>query len=139
MNGAVFVDTSAWYALVDRTDPHHRDALAIGGRLRAASRGLLTTNHVAGESYTLLRGRLGYVAAQDFLRRIRISLQTERVFVPEAWEDAAEALLAQYHDQSFSYVDATSFVTMRRLELQEAFAFDRHFTIAGFTVLLAET
>jgi predicted nucleic acid-binding protein len=35
----------------------------------------------------------------------------------------------------FSYVDATSFVTMRRLGIQQAFAFDRDFLIAGFTLL----
>ena len=137
MNGAVFVDTSAWYALADRTDTYHSPAVVIAGRLRAARRALLTTNHVAGESYTLLRARLGHAAAQEFLRRLRASADTQRTFVPEAWEDAAEALLDQYHDQAFSYVDATSFITMRRLGLREAFAFDHHFAVAGF-ILLAE-
>ena len=88
-----------------------------------------------GETHTLVRMRLGQAAAQDFLRRVRESSRTRRVFVPEAWEDEAEVLLAHYADQDFSYVDATSFVLMRKLELHTAFAFDHHFAVAGFTTL----
>lgn len=63
----------------------------------------------------------------------RTSLFAQRVFVTEAWEDAAEDLLAQYDDHDFSHVDATSFVAMRRLGLREALAIDQRFVIAGFT------
>ena len=104
-------------------------------RLGDERRTLCTTNHVAGETYTLLRVRLGFAAARDALRRLRESRIVERVFVPEEWEDEAERLLAQYADQDFSYVDATSFVAMRRLGLTNAFAFDHHFTVAGFQLL----
>jgi uncharacterized protein len=132
---AIFVDTSAWYALADRGDTYHAPAVAIATRLRRTRAKLLTTNHVAGETYTLLRVRLGHAVAHDFVRRLRASTDTERAFVPEAWEEAAEALLGQYADQDFSYVDATSFVTMRRLSLTEAFAFDHHFAVAGFALV----
>ena len=90
---------------------------------------------MAGETYTLLRVRLGYTAAQEFLRRVRAAPLVQRVFVPEPWEEAAEDLLRHYRDQDFSYVDATSFVAMRRLKLQEAFAFDNHFATLGFTLI----
>ena len=50
----------------------------------------------------------------------------------KAWEDAAEAILAQFEDQDVSYVDATSFTVMRNLRLTSAFAFDHHFSVAGF-------
>lgn len=58
----------------------------------------------------------------------------ERHFVPESWQENAEELLFTYRDQDFSYVDATSFVTMRRLGIQDAFTFDRHFAILGFSL-----
>ncbi len=96
---------------------------------------MVTTNHVIGESYTLTRQRLGFRAAHGVLERLRSTALLQRTFVPEAWEEEAERLLEQYDDQPFSYVDATSFVTMRRLRIQEAFAFDRHFLIAGFTLV----
>jgi len=38
-------------------------------------------------------------------------------------------------DQDFSLADALSFAFMRREKIIEAFAYDRHFTTAGFTLL----
>ena len=132
---SVFVDTSAWYALADRGDTYNRPATRRLRRLVKERVLLVTTNHVLGETYTLLRGRLGFSAAQGFLARTRTSALTRRVFVPESWEEAADDLLAQYSDQEFSYVDATSFIAMRRLALSEAFTFDYHFTTAGFALV----
>jgi len=131
----VFVDTSAWYALANARAAEHRAAAGVFGRLAGDRRQLVTTNHIVAESYTLLLVRAGYAAAQAFLRRIRASHAVERVFVQLEWEEAAEELLAAFDDQPFSYVDATSFVAMRRLGLREAFAYDRHFATAGFVVL----
>lgn len=95
---------------------------------------MITSNHVVGESYTLIRVRLGHAPAQEFLRRVRGSGLTERVFVADAWETDAEAILEQFADQDFSYVDATSFVVMRRLRVNSAFAYDHHFSKAGFAL-----
>ena len=79
--------------------------------------------------------RLGVHQAHLFLQRLRASSLLHRRFVLEAWEEEAERLLEQYDDQAFSYVDATSFVAMRRLGIQEALTFDRHFVVAGFTLV----
>lgn len=127
----VFVDTSAWYALVRTQAAEHRVAVEAFERLAAERRRLVTTNHVIAESYTLVLVRAGHAAAQTFLRRVRASPVLARLHVPEAWEEAAEEMLTQFDDQPFSYVDATSFIAMRRLGLSEAFAYDRHFATAG--------
>jgi predicted nucleic acid-binding protein len=133
----VFVDTSVWYALADSADAAHKTATDIArGRLGEKAR-LVTTNQVVSETYTLLRNRLGGQVARDFLFRVRTGRQVERVFVAEAWEVAAEDLLERYGDQTFSYVDATSFVVMRRLGIQNAFTLDQHFATAGFNLLSA--
>jgi uncharacterized protein len=129
----VFVDTSAWYALADLDESHHTQAERTLRHLRTTQRMLLTTNHVLSETYTLLRIRIGSGAAREFLRRARLSSVSQRVFVSESWEEAAEDLLLQYGDQDFSYVDATSFIAMRRLGLEQVFCFDRHFATVGFT------
>jgi predicted nucleic acid-binding protein len=131
----VFGDTSAWYALLSASDSAHDDALRRFNRLAAARRQIVTTNYVVGEAYTLLRNRLGSYAALGFLGHVRSDPFVRRIQVSESWEVEAERLLAQYHDQPFSYVDATSFIAMRQLGIQEALAFDRDFVIAGFTLL----
>jgi predicted nucleic acid-binding protein len=131
---AIFVDTTAWYALMDTRDRWHTQAEEAMRELRAASRRLVTTNHIVGETYTTLMSRR-HPARETFLPGLRASRTVERVFVPESWEEAAEDLLAQYQDQDFSYVDAVSFISMRRLGIEEAFAFDHHFAVAGFRVV----
>jgi hypothetical protein len=103
--------------------------------LERQQRPLYITNHVVGETYTLMRMRVGHAPAQQFLRKIRESALVRRVFVQEAWEEEAELLLARYADQDFSYIDATSFVTMHRLRISEAFTFDHHFLVAGFALV----
>jgi uncharacterized protein len=107
-------------------------------RALAANQRLVTSNHVIGETYTLLRMRLGHPAATEFLARTRASERTTRVFISQTWEDEAEGILGQFSDQDFSFVDATSFVAMRKLELRTAFAFDHHFLVAGFLLLADE-
>jgi predicted nucleic acid-binding protein len=43
--------------------------------------------------------------------------------------------LGRFADQEFTLVDAVSFELMRGLGVTKAFAFDRHFEVAGFTLL----
>jgi predicted nucleic acid-binding protein len=128
-------DSSAWYALLSSSDTQHAAARRRFSRLVAARRTVVATNYVVSETYTLLRVRLGSRVALSFLEHIRADPFVRRVQVSEAWEAEAELLLAQYHDQRFSYVDATSFVTMRHLGLSEALTFDSDFVIAGFTLV----
>lgn len=54
MSKAVFVDTSAWYALADAGDVHHVEAAGLLRRLTSERRRLVTTNGIVGETYTLL-------------------------------------------------------------------------------------
>ena len=54
---------------------------------------------------------------------------------PEIVAAVLDSWLARFPDQRFSLVDAVSFEIMRREKLTHAFAFDRHFEIAGFSVL----
>jgi uncharacterized protein len=135
MKRSLFVDSSAWYALADREDVYHdRAAACLTDALSAYAR-FVTTNHVVGESYTLIRMRLGYAAAQQFLRSLEQSHKVELVFVAQDQEEAAFVLLRRYADQEFSFVDATSFVVMKALGIRDAFTFDHHFATMRFVAL----
>lgn len=128
----VFVDTGAWFAVQVRDDEWHESAAATISALLAAPCGLVTTNLVIGETYTLLRVVKGHAAAVRFLDRVDETRRLERLFVTPEIEGRAYALLRQHGDRAFSFVDATSFVTMRAQAIRHAFAFDRHFAAAGF-------
>lgn len=129
------MDTGIWVALADRREDQHAAVATRMRRLKDEGRMLVTTSHVIGETYTALRRHLGSGPALAFLAAVRSSRTTRRVLASQALEVAAEALLAQYADQDFSYVDAVSFVTMRQLGIREAFALDQHFVVAGFTLI----
>jgi predicted nucleic acid-binding protein len=124
-----FVDTSFWVALQLQRDPHHGEARVLW---RERPQALLTTNHVLGETWTFLRRRVGHQAARDFVARAFRSPRLSVEHVDEAAEEDAWLWLRRHDERSYSFVDATSFATMRRRRLLEALAFDGDFTAAGF-------
>jgi predicted nucleic acid-binding protein len=60
------------------------------------------------------------------------------VFVDEPVQRAALSALLAAGRRRLSLVDCVSFEVMRRRSLNEAFAFDRHFEEAGFSVVAAD-
>jgi predicted nucleic acid-binding protein len=68
----LFVDTSAFYALADRSDGHHAAASAAWLRSTETDEPV-TSDHVVVESWLLLRARLGG-------RKRRIGLHPEHCF-----------------------------------------------------------
>jgi len=54
---------------------------------------------------------------------------------PDLVREAKAKWLARFADQGFSLTDAVSFEIMTREAITHAFAFDRHFTAAGFSLL----
>jgi predicted nucleic acid-binding protein len=129
----IFVDTSFWVALTNRRDTRHEQATAL---LAAHDRDrLVTTNEVRGETWTFLRRRAGHAVAVRFLDAVAASPRVEVLRVPETAEADADHWLRRRDDREFSWVDATSFATMRELRATEAFAFDGDFAAAGFTEL----
>jgi uncharacterized protein len=130
----VFADTGAWFALVDQSDNHHMDAVAVYSQLLQSCT-LLTTNLVVAETYTLILRALGQRAALRFLENITASPRVAVVYSDARLESMAESILRKYHDQDFSYTDAVSFAAMRDRAINRAFTFDKHFLTAGFTLI----
>lgn len=131
----LFVDTSAFYALVDRTDGNHRKASRFYRRLKEEGLFLVTTNYVFGEVYTLVLRKLGHGRAVEVGENMKASSRLEIVRVAEKTEGEAWSILKRYADKGFSYVDAVSFAFMREGGLDRAFAFDEHFEQFGLETL----
>jgi predicted nucleic acid-binding protein len=125
-----FVDTSFWFAVQSSRDANHEQARRLW-----AGRGpgeLITSNHVVGETWTLLRRRAGYQAARRFFEAVGASSSIAVVRVDDATEDDAWRWLLRHDEREYSFVDATSFAVMRRRRIAEALAFDGDFSAAGF-------
>lgn len=131
----IFVDTSFWVAYRNRRDAHHDEAVAL--LTARGDDGLLTTNHVRGETWTYLRRRAGHRSAVGFLDALRSSRRVTVEFVEANVEDEAFTWLRRHDEREFSFVDATSFAVMKRRRISEALAFDGDFGAAGFVELRA--
>lgn len=126
----IFIDTSFWAAIRNRRDQHHEAAVAL--LEQQAGEPFITTNHVRGETWTLLRRRMGHSAALDFLTEVERSEHLRIVFVAPEIEDDAIRWLRRHDERPYSFVDATSFLVMRDLKISDALTFDPDFAAAGF-------
>ena len=129
----IFVDSSAWIALADKDDSHHKEAASSYPSIFKNHRTLITSNLVIAETYIVLLKELTHEVAIEFLERIKASPRILKICSNENIETEAEGILAKYSDQDFSYADAVSFVIMKRQKIRKSFCFDKHFVTAGFT------
>jgi predicted nucleic acid-binding protein len=127
----VLVDTSAVFALVDRSDDNHAAARTVLAGLQKQRAEPLLTNFIVAESHALLLARLGSTIARAWLLGNAWSIER----VSEEDEARARAIIARYDDKTYSYTDATSFAVMERRGLKLAFAFDPHFRQHGFQLI----
>lgn len=132
----VFIDSSAWLAVLDKDDPHHSEAVELYGRLLKSQTVFVTTILVVAETQIVLRRRGGHEKAMAFLRNVNESPRINVLYPSAQLEAEAKRILRQYQDQDFSLADAISFAFMRQNGLTEAFAYDRHFATAGYTVVV---
>lgn len=124
---SLFVDTSIWYAAVDRDDADNASARAVLG----AGEALVTTDHVLVETWSLVHHRLHRKAAERFWEGLRNGVALVES-VGAADLEAAWDMGVIYRDQDFSIVDRTSFAVMRRLGIERAASLDVHFAIFRF-------
>ena len=129
----IFVDTSALYAYLVRTDRHHLRAVDAFNRLLATQAELVTTNYTLVETTALLQNRLGLDAVRAFYSEFVPLLRVDWVLEDDHTRAAEAVLLAAR--RKLSLVDCVNFRCMRRLQVRAAFAFDEHFREQGFTVV----
>lgn len=129
---SIFVDTGAWYALIDKKDPDHSAAV---GFVRANTLPLITTNFIFDETVTLLRKRLGWDIAKEFGQKLKNSGFVRISSIKDEDEERAWEVFLKYKDKDFSYTDCTSFSFMQRLQTDTAFSFDAHFKTMRFSMV----
>jgi predicted nucleic acid-binding protein len=129
----VYIDTSALLAILNPNDVVHQPAREMWHTLLEVETVLICSNYVLVETLALVQRRIGLEAVRALVRDVVPVLQVEWVEAGEHW--AGVQLLLSLNRRQVSLVDCVSFVQMRRLGLQEVFAFDEHFAEQGFTCL----
>jgi predicted nucleic acid-binding protein len=129
----IFVDTSFWVAWLNSRDQHHGQAVTLAAWHQSSA--WVTTNQVRGETWTFLRRRADHSDAVRFLDAVEASVNTHVVRVGAEREEMALRWLRRHDEREYSFVDATSFLTMEAEGITQALAFDGDFSAAGFTEL----
>jgi len=132
----IFVDTSAWYALKATDDRFHDEAVTFYDALKTGRHGsLIVSDYVLDETATLLMNTKGGRTASGFLDEALGSKSVRLIWIdPQLFHQATTTFKAG-SERGWSFTDCTSFQLMHRLNIREAFAFDRHFREAGFNSL----
>lgn len=134
---AVFVDTSAFKALVDPDDDFHEAAVEKWDYMTRKGIKSVTSNFILDESYTLIRTKCNLKVCKTF--RTMLSDSTQRIKVMRTSLDD-ELSAWDWFDldwSGLSFTDCTCFSMMKRLGLSTFFGFDKHFERAGFKPFLA--
>ena len=128
----VFVDTGAWYAYINAKDPDH---FRVREFLESFTGRLVMSNYVFGEIITLTLVRMGHQRAVKVGSVLLDPKVVELVRVGPVDEQSAWKLFQDRPDKAYSFTDCTSFVLMRRLDLDQALTLDDHFAQEGFEML----
>jgi predicted nucleic acid-binding protein len=126
----IFVDTSAFLAVLDGSDKKHTTAKLFWERIITSGDVLLCHNYILVETSVLILRRLGMEAVrvfeQDIIPILRIFWVTKEI------HSAAVSAHLMAGRRTLSLVDCVSFEVMRRTGVRKAFAFDRHFRDYGY-------
>ncbi len=130
---SVFVDTSAFYALLVQDEAGHEGVAKHWRESTQSGTSLVTSNYVLVETHALLQSRFGMDAVRDFQRSL-VPLVNVRWIDAGVHRQAVERLLKTDH-RKLSLVDVTSFLLMDQEGIRTALALDPDFAENGYEVV----
>ena len=128
----IFIDTGAFFAVELPRDQFYQRSRQMWNELLDPAINIYSSDAIFQETAMLLHYRTGPESA---IRWIELQMRsTSIIWLPVDTQVRRASLpwMKKLADQAVSFVDATSFVLMRRENIRHVFSFDRHFAAAGF-------
>ena len=126
----IFIDTSAFLAILDGDDLHHISAKEEWEKIVSSESNLICHNYILLETLALVQHRFGIEAVRVFEEDILPIVTVE--WIGEIAHKSGVAALLAASKRRLSLVDCVSFETMRHSGTKIAFTFDPHFHEQGF-------
>lgn len=130
----IFIDTGYIIALEMARDQHHESATIHWNSVPRDDLDLTTTTYVLDEIVTFLVSR-GYHDKAVAIGRILLDssdiklIHIDEPLLMEVWR-----YFERHTDKQYSLTDCISFVVMLKYEMQTAYAYDKNFVQAGFSI-----
>jgi len=129
----IVVDTSAIYAMLDKTDDNHQNAIEAWLKLLNEAELIVASSYVVTEAIALLHARGGTSVVRAFVEEILPVVEIDWVD-PATHNAALSAMLMVEGRNGPSLTDCANMETMRRLRIHTIFAYDKHYAREGVTV-----
>jgi predicted nucleic acid-binding protein len=127
------VDTSAYYAMANLSDPHHAAAAALQAELAARECEFVTVSYVVAETVALVQARRGL----EPLRKLRPAIEggSTIIWVDADLHAAAWDELERIGRRQVSLVDCALAAAALREGISDVFAYDPHFALWDLNVI----
>ncbi|MBI5234007.1 MAG: type II toxin-antitoxin system VapC family toxin [Deltaproteobacteria bacterium] len=135
MTEAVFVDSFAWIAAINKSDNYHKASLKTIEMLLGKRVKLVTTNYVVIETINALSKMEFRKSVIAFVERLEISASVEMVKINDDIYRNAWTLYQKRMDKDWGITDCTSFEVMRLFDIKRTFTNDKHFEQAGYSLV----
>ncbi len=134
----IFVDTSGWGNLVDKSQPYHQLMVQLYREAKQQKRRLITSNYVITEVVALLTSPLRIPRSRiiSFVNSLKQSPYIDIIHIDKEKDNETWILLSSREDKEWSLVDCSTFIIMKQRGILEALTNDVHFEQAGFISLL---
>lgn len=133
---SLFLDTSYLIAVEIADDQEHEAGLAHWRKLlKSSPPRIVTTSFIFTEVITLLNSRGLHSKSVELGKKLLSSRSIDLVHVDHELFHEGWVYFQKHKDKRYSLTDCISFVLMKRLGIEQALTFDKHFVQAGFVKL----
>lgn len=126
----VFIDTSAFMALILKQESFHDKVVAQYKAYKQVRAQLITSTYILDELFTRCVYRAGNYGAKSAISLIRETIASNELTVLEVDSrifQRAENIFLKFSDHKISFTDATTYVLYRDFALDEVFTLDDDF------------
>lgn len=134
----IFVDTSAFIAIVNEKDDNHRAAKRFLDDIKRGKvkvKKIITSDYIIDETLTRIRYSVGHKEAVEWGDGILASKVIDRMEIGNEFFELAWDIFTKYKDKKLSFTDCTSFAVMKKRGIEKVFAFDEDFERMGFVLM----
>lgn len=120
MSDKIFIDTSGFFAFINKSDDRHKDAK----KQFSSSATKLTSNYVFDELMALMTARGHKETSISFGERLRTESWMDYHFLTASEEEKAWGIYQKFRDHPLSFTDCTTLMLLREHKGLTLLSFD---------------